>query len=234
MNSNSDIKQESVKRAEPSSSSLSKRPLWQQRGAPSPAHTVPLAPKPMHHFWIAVISNWWMFSEWSGPRGPQPAAQVTGSSTQRRLFLCSWRSIILLSSCSPESRSWIPQPLPAHSSCLLAYSSVGCVCVCTCMHACSHVLVAGLRRAADCHPGVMPGPLQSTLLPSFGLMNGQPPYQSLYLQSQVVPWSPIPPAALVALSSTCSACFLYIHSTDPANRSAELHADDTILHVQFK
>lgn len=46
------------------------------------------------------------------------------------------------------------------------------VCVCTCIHACSYVLVTGLHWEADYHPGAMPGFIQSTLLLSFGLMNG--------------------------------------------------------------
>lgn len=120
INSNSDIKQGSVSCAElSSSSSLSERPLWQHEGAPSPAHTVPPAPKLMHHLWIAVISIWWMFSEWSRPHGPQTEALVAGSSTQRRLCLLSWRSVIFLFSSSPEPKSRIPQLLPVHSSCLL-------------------------------------------------------------------------------------------------------------------
>lgn len=90
----------------------------------------------------------------------------------RRWGLCSWRSVILLSHLL--SRAQIlnatapPSPFILPSFPILQL----CVCVCTRTHPCSHVLVTGLYREADCHPGAMPGFLQSTLLPSFGLMNG--------------------------------------------------------------
>lgn len=165
INSKSDIKQEMLAVLS-SNSYISEMIRWQQQ-----AHnTVPFAPKLMHHLWIAVITNWWMFSERSGPDGPHNG--VAGSSTQRWLHLCTLRSVILLSSCSPEPKPWIPHPLPVHYSCVCSHSSASCVCVCTCMHACSHVLVTGLLWAADCHPGAMPWFLQSTLQPSFILMNG--------------------------------------------------------------
>lgn len=98
-----------------------------------------------------------------------------------------------------------------------------CVYVCTCMHACSHVLVTGVRQASDCHPGAMPGFLQSTWLPSFVLMNGELPYQSLCLQSQVGPWSPTGLFALylsLPLQPTsCPHTHTHIHTN---RRGAEL------------
>lgn len=172
INSNCDIKQESVSRTEPSSSSsLFERPLWHQQGAPSPPHTVPLAPELMYHLRIAVISVWWMFSEWSQPRVPQTGACVAGCSSEEMgpLFqeVC-YASTPLL------SRAWVLNPAPPPSPFILLPCPIlqPVVSVCTCMHVCSHVLLTGLHRDAGRHPGAMPGLLQSTLLPSFGLMNG--------------------------------------------------------------
>ncbi len=165
------MKQESVSRAEQQQQqfSLSERPLWQRQGATSTAHTVPLAPELMYHLWITVISVWWMFSEWSGPRVPQTGASVAGCRSEEigpLLLEVRYTSIPLL--------SWALNPtLPPSPFILPSFPILQpFVCVCTCMHACSHVLVTGLHRDGDCHPGAMPGFLQSTLLPSFGLMNG--------------------------------------------------------------
>lgn len=148
MNSNSDIKQEGVKRTEPSSSSLSKRPLWQQRGAPSPAHTVSLAPELMHHFWTAVISIWWMFSGCSGAHGPQPASQQPKSLGAAHRGDCAsapggplYFYPPALQSLDPESHN---SSQSIHPALLPILQFVVCVCMCT--RACSHVLVTGLHQ----------------------------------------------------------------------------------------
>lgn len=156
-----------------------------------------------------------MFSERRGAaRTPRPEPEWLGAAlTQEiaplRLEVCCTSILLLPRAPNPgshhSSRSIHPAfvPMAPPVACM-------CVCVCTCMHACSHVLVTGVRHAADCHPGAMPGLLQSTPLPSFVLMNGELPYQSLCLQSQVVPWSP---TGLLALYLPLSpACFLYTHT----------------------
>lgn len=138
---------------------------------------------------------------------PEPewlGAALTQEIAPLHLEVC-YTSILLLPRAPNLDPTTPPTPFIPHLFPWLP--TVARVRVCTYMHACSHVLVTGLCRAADCHPGAMPGFLQSTLLPSFVLMNGEPPYQSLCLQSRVDPWSPT--AGLLAPS--LSACFLSTH-----------------------
>lgn len=158
---------------------------------------------------------------------PETRARVAGSSTHTGDCTSAPGALLHFHPPAPQS----PKPgsrLPSHSIhptfVPMAPHGGPCVCVCTWMHACSHVLVTGLGRAADCHPGAMPGFLQSTLLPSFVLMNGEPPYQSLCLQSRVDPWSPT--AGLLALSLS-PACFLSTHT----NQTKVQNYAQTTLHV---
>lgn len=159
-----------------------------------------------------------MFSERSGPCVPQTGASVAGCSSE------VMRPMLLEVHHTSKPESYTSSQ---SSLFLLLY-----VCVCTCMHVCSHVLVTGLRWEADCHPGAMPELLQSTLLPSFGLMNGKPPYQSLCLQSQVVPWSLTLPAAPVAL--LCTRPFFLPHTYTPASSTAQQAVDNYVQLILFR
>lgn len=63
-------------------------------------------------------------------------------------------------------------------------------------------------------------------------MNGWLPYQSLCLQSQVVPWSLTVPAALVGLVNKQP---FPIHTQRHSkNTDAQLHTDNTVQDVQFR
>lgn len=83
----------------------------------------------MYHLWITVISVWWMFSEWSGPRVPQTEASVSGFSSEEMgplLLEVRFGSIPLPS--WTHSQSIHPAVFP--------HSWAICVCVCVCMCTC--------------------------------------------------------------------------------------------------
>ena len=169
INSKSDIKQLSVSCAEQSSgssSSLPERPQWQQQGALEVSITSTHRPpgtqanvSPLDYSSICLMDVFW------AERCATDRSPVSGCSSEERealLLEVHYTSTPLLIPIPPPN----PFILPSFSILRLF------VCVCICIHACSHVLVTGLHWEADCNPEAMPEFLQSTLLPSFGLMNG--------------------------------------------------------------
>lgn len=86
-----------------------------------------------------------MFSEWKGPRMPQTGAAVAGCSSAEMGLLP-----LEVYYTSTPFLSWVQDPIPPPSPFILpSFTILGLLmCVCTCMHACFHVLVTGLYYEA--------------------------------------------------------------------------------------
>lgn len=92
-----------------------------------------------------------VFGAARGRADPETGARVAGSGAHTGDCTSAPGGLLHFHPPAPQSpQSWIPPLLPLHSSRICSRGSSGCVRAraCTCMHACSHVLVTGVRQAA--------------------------------------------------------------------------------------